>query len=481
MLRTFTEGMFASAPTASVVVSIAAMLFCGFAMTRLTKLCRLPNVTAYILTGILLGPYCFHLVPGAVVEGMDFLSDVALSFVAFSIGEFFRWDVLKKNGGRVAVVAFLESLLASGLVFAVLYFGLRLHLAFCIVAAALAAVTAPTSTAVTIRQTGAKGEFVNTLLQTIALDDIIGLVAYSVAISLSLSFLAPGGSVALSDLLFPLFANLGALALGGVFGLLMKWLMPDKRSTDNRLIISVSLLAAFCGVCALLGISPLLGCMSMGTVYINTTGDSKLFKQLGYFSPPLLLMFFVRSGLQFDLGGLFSTAGGVGAASLLVISVLYFLVRILGKYAGAFLGCLVTGMPPKTRTFLGLGLVPQAGVAIGLAALGARALEGEIGSALYTVILAAGVLYELVGPALAKLALYLAGAYANTLEELVPQGEIASGETLSDAELLIRRIHKIQQTLPPPLEEEQAFTEAAEEQLEAYRYHQRRFFYRFRR
>ena len=122
MFKTFAEGLYAASPSAGVVVSIAAILFCGFAMTRLTKLCRLPNVTAYILTGILLGPYCLSLIPAPVAEGMDFLSDVTLSFVAFSIGEFFRLDVLKKNGGRVAVIAFLESLLASGLVFAVLYF-----------------------------------------------------------------------------------------------------------------------------------------------------------------------------------------------------------------------------------------------------------------------------------------------------------------------------------------------------------------------
>ncbi len=481
MLSAFAEGMFVDSPTASVVVSIAAMLLGGFAMTRLTKLCRLPNVTAYILTGILLGPYCLHLVPASVVEGMDFLSDVALSFVAFSIGEFFRLDVLRKNGGKVAVVAVFESILASAVVFVVLYFVLRLHLAFCIVVAALAAVTAPTSTAVTIKQTGAKGEFVNILLQTIALDDIIGLVGYSIAISVSMSFLAPGRDVAFSDVLFPLFANLGALVLGGVFGLLMKWLMPGKRSTDNRLIISVSLLSAFCGVCALLDISPLLGCMSMGTVYINTTGDGKLFKQLGYFSPPLLLLFFVRSGLQFDLAALFSTAGAVGSVSLFVVGILYFFLRMAGKYAGAFLGCLVTGMPAKTRSFLGLGLIPQAGVAIGLAALGARALDGEVGNALHTVILAAGVLYELVGPALAKLGLYLSGAYTPALEELIPAEEVAQGEHLSETELLIRRIRKIQQTLPPPMEEEQAFTEAAEEQLEAYRYHQRLFFYRHRR
>lgn len=475
MFKTFAEGLYAASPSAGVVVSIAAILFCGFAMTRLTKLCRLPNVTAYILTGILLGPYCLALIPAPVAEGMDFLSDVALSFVAFSIGEFFRLSVLKKNGGRVLVIALLEATLASALVFVLLYFVLKLHLAFSVVLAALAAVTAPTSTAVTIRQTGAKGEFVNTLLQTMALDDIIGLAGYSVAVSLALSLLSPGGDVALWDVLYPLLANLGALLLGGVFGILMKWLMPTKRSTDNRLIISVSLLAAFCGVCAVLNISPLLGCMSMGTVYINTTDDGKLFKQLGYFSPPILLIFFVGSGLRFDLGALLSPAGAVGSVSLLTVGILYFAVRILGKYLGAFLGCQLVHSSKKTRNYLGLALIPQAGVAIGLAAIGARAIGGEVGSALHTVILAAGILYELTGPALAKLALFLSGSYSEKLEDLVPAEEVNGGEQLSDAELLIRRIRKIQETLPPPHEEEQAFTEAAEEHWEAYRIRRRNF------
>ena len=478
MLSSFAEGLYTTSPSAGVVVSISAILFFGFAMTRITKLCRLPNVTAYILTGILLGPYCLDLIPAAVSEGMDFLSDVALSFVAFSIGEFFRLSVLKQNGGRVLLIALAEATLASASVFLLLYFVLRLHLAFCIVLAALAAVTAPTSTAVTIRQTGAKGVFVNTLLQTMALDGIFGLAAYSVALSLAMSLLSPGGGIALGDVLFPLVANLGALLLGGVFGILMKWLMPTKRSTDNRLIISVSLLAAFCGVCAVLNISPLLGCMSMGTVYINTTDDSKLFKQLGYFSPPILLIFFVCSGLRFDLGALFSTAGGIGGSSLLVVGVSYFAVRIVGKYIGAFLGCKLVRLPAKVCNNLGLALIPQAGVAIGLAAIGARTLGGEVGSALHTVILTAGILYELVGPALAKLALYLSGSYSERLEDLVPAEAIPQGETLSEAELLIRRIRKIQETLPPPQEEEQAFTEAAEEHWEAYRYRRGRFGFR---
>ena len=228
----------------------------------------------------------------------------------------------------------------------------------------------------TIRQTGAHGDFVDTLLQVVALDDVVGLIEYSVAISLALSVSLGSASVGATGILKPIGINLGVLLLGGLFGLFLKLLMPKKRSKDNRLIISVSLIFAFCGICALLDVSPLLGCMSMGTVYINITNDEKLFKQLNYFTPPILLLFFVRSGLSFRLDALVNNSTAVGNTPLLVIGVVYFVVRIVGKYAGAFLGCLITGKPKEVRNYLGLALIPQAGVAIGLAALGARTLGG---------------------------------------------------------------------------------------------------------
>ncbi len=460
-------------PAAGIIISIAFMLFFGFLMTRLTKLLRLPNVTAYILAGILLGPWCLSLIPENVIEGMDFLSDIALALIAFSTGEFFKLSALKKNGPKVAVITVTEALLASAVVFCVARLLLRLSLPFSIVLAALAAATAPASTVMTIRQTGAKGDFVDTLLQVVALDDIVGLVAYSVAISAALSLLE-GGAFRLASLARPILTNLAALVLGGLFGFFMKLLMPKKRSADNRLIISVALLFAFCGICAMFGISPLLGCMSMGTVYVNVTDDDKLFKQLNYFSPPILLLFFVRSGLNFRLDALFRPSGGVGATPLLLIGVLYFVFRIVGKYAGAFLGCLVVRKSAKVRDFLGLALIPQAGVAIGLAALGARTLGGEAGVALETVILSSSVLYELIGPACAKLSLYLSGSYSTKLEDLVEVEETtADGEEKTELALLIERIRKIQETIPPPVlpsaENEQAFTEAAEEQYEMQR------------
>ena len=449
MLSALREALAQNPQVSTIIISIAFMLLFGFAMTRITKLLKLPNVTAYILAGILIGPYCLGLVPQRVIDGMDFLSDIALAFIAFSTGEFFRLSTLKKSGARVMVITVLEALLASVVVFIVTFCVLRLELAFSIVLAALVSATAPASTVMTIRQTGAKGDFVDTLLQVVALDDIVGLVAYSIAISVAVSSKTGTDAFHVWDIVKPLLINLGVFALGGVFGVLMKLMMPKKRSTDNRLIISVALLFSFCGICTLLDISPLLGCMSMGTVYINISDDDKLFKQLNYFSPPILLLFFVRSGMNFKLDVLISPSGAVGTTPLLVIGVLYFLFRIVGKYAGAFLGCLAVGKPKQTRNFLGLALIPQAGVAIGLAALGARTLGGEDGVALNTIILASSVLYELIGPACAKLSLYLSGSYSTKLEDLAPvDATTPTGEAKSEVELLIERIKKIQETIP---------------------------------
>ena len=351
-------------PSAQIIISISLILFSGFTMTRITKRLRLPNVTAYILAGILLGPYCLNLVPQSFVEGSDFLADIALAFIAFSTGEFFRLETLKKSGGKVIAITVLESLTASALVFVATFWILGLGLGFSIVLAALAAATAPASTLMTIRQTGAKGDFVDTLLQVVALDDVVGLLAYSIAISVAVAGISGGFHI--GSVLKPLAVNLGVFLLGGLFGVLMKLLMPRGRSTDNRLIISVATLFAFCGVCTVLDVSPLLGCMSMATVYINITGDDKIFKQLNYFNPPILLIFFVRSGLNFRLSALTDTGSAIAGVPLLVIGIIYFLVRILGKYLGAFLGCLMVHKKPSVRNWLGLALIPQAGVAIGL-------------------------------------------------------------------------------------------------------------------
>ena len=447
------------------IISVALMLAAGFLMTRITKKLRLPNVTAYIVGGILAGPYVLNLIPQSVIEGTSFLPDIALAFIAFSTGEFFRLSALKKNGGKVITITVLESCGAAILVFLTCHLILGLNFAFSVVLGALATATAPASTIMTIRQTGAKGDFVETLLQVVALDDVVGLVLYSMAVSLATAVFSSSG-FHIAAVLIPVGKNLLLMLLGCCFGLLLKSLVGPKRSTDNRLIIAIALLFSYCGICAVLDVSPLLGCMAMGMVYINTTEDERMFRQLNYFSPPILLLFFFRSGLSFDLGSLFNQSESVGTVPLLLIGVIYFLVRILGKYMGAWSGCRLAGKPPKVRNWLGLALIPQAGVAIGLAALGARELGGEMGHALETIILSSSVLYELIGPGSAKLSLWLSGSYTNDLEKIaqVPE-ETETGEKKTELELLIERIQKIQSEIPSHQENENeaAFTEAAEE------------------
>ena len=460
-----------ASPVARVIISISAMLFAGFAMTRITKRLRLPNVTGYILAGILMGPCCLNVIPQSIIDGTDFLSDVALAFIAFSAGEFFKIDVLKRNGAKVIVITVLEACLASVAVFALVYGVLHLELSFSIVLAALASATAPASTMMTIRQTGAHGDFVDTLLQVVALDDVVGLILYSVAISVAMA--SESGHMQLATVMKPILANICVLAL---FGVMLK-LFFRKRSKDNRLIVSIATLFAFCGICAMADVSPLLGCMSMGMTYINLTEDEKLFRQLGLWSPPILLLFFVRSGLSFNLGALTDTLGASGSVPLLLVGLLYFAGRIAGKYAGAYVGALLAGKGKGVRNYLGLALIPQAGVAIGLAAMGARTLGGEMGETLQTIILASSVLYELVGPGCSKLALYLSGSYGRNAPEPIGEEQNASKSGL---ETLIERMKAIEAHLPDPVEtsaeEELAFTQAALEQYDlAQYYHNRRF------
>ena len=301
MLPPLYEKLHITSSVSQVIIAVALMLMGGFLATRITKKLRLPNVTGYIVAGILMGPFCMNLVPKAIIGGMDFIADIALAFIAFGTGEFFRIETLKKSGAKVPIITVMEACLASLMVFGVTYGLLGLELNFSLVLAALASATAPASTMMTIRQTHARGDFVDTLLQVVALDDVVGLVAYSVAVSVALT--ASVGRFSPLNVLKPLLINGLVFALGSLFGVLLKWLL-QKRSTDNRLIVSVALLFAFCGICTLFDVSPLLGCMSMGMVYIMyrrfTSLDNvyhRSFFKLDHLASPLSLGGFLSCSL----------------------------------------------------------------------------------------------------------------------------------------------------------------------------------------
>jgi len=443
----------------AIIISISLMLFGGYISTRITSWLHLPAVTGYICCGILLGSFCLNLIPASVIGGMDFLPVIAVAFIAFSTGQFFRINILKRNGAKVILIAFLETFLASACVFVALSF-LGISTPFKIVLSALAAATAPASTMMTIRQTHAKGDFVDTLLQTVAVDEIIGLIEFSVAVTVALS-LGGGHQLNFTEVFSPVLKNLLILFVGGIYGCLLQLFMLNKNDGDNRLIICLATLISFCGICSLLDLSPLLGVMMMSTVYINLSNDDNLYKQMNYFSPPIMVLFFVRSGLSFDLGSLLNVSSS-GEMPLLLICGLYIIFRAVGKYGGAWLGCSLTGKKPNVRNYLGLALFSQASVAIGLGTIAARSLGGEIGHALQTVVMTTSIIYEFIGPVSAKLSLSLSGAISNKLEDVVPEVE----EGMTSVEELIERIriiHEMNEKNDLVKEQEKVFTEAADE------------------
>ena len=383
--------------TTTVLLSLAIILFAGFGVSRLTKLLKLPNVSGYIIAGILIGPCVLKLVPKETVVSMGFVSDIALAFIAFGVGKFFKKEILKQTGGKVIFITILEALLAGILVTISTKFIFNLSWDFSLLLGAIATATAPASTMMTINQYKAKGDFVNTLLQVVALDDVVCLLAFSLATAVVSG--GEAGSVGVLEIVLPIVYNLASILIGFVFGWILSKLIA-KRGQHNRLIVVTAMLLTMAGLCGIVSVSPLLGCMVFGATYINLTNDQELYDNINNFTPPIMAIFFVVSGMNLDLTS-FATAG--------IIGIVYFFVRIIGKYFGAYFGCLITKKDKKTREFLGLALIPQAGVAIGLAFLGKRMLPETAGNLLLTIILASSVIYELIGPACAKASLFLSG------------------------------------------------------------------------
>src|SRR5699024_993927 len=270
---------------------------------------------------------------------------------------------------------------------------------FSLLLGAISTATSPASTIMTINEYDAKGEFVYVLLQVVALDDVIGLILFSIASAIATAL--ESGNVDFSHFFLPILYNLIMLFLGFLAGLLLKKLLePKDRSRKNRLILVIIFLLFITGVSSILEISPLLAAMFFSVTYINITDDKDLYEELNNFTPPIMSMFIILSGINLDVPALFSL-GAVG--------VVYFVIRIVGKYIGAYLGSSIANLKRSTQNYLGFALLPQAGVAIGLAFIGQRMLPVNIGNTLMTIILASSVLYELIGPISAKWALIQAG------------------------------------------------------------------------
>ena len=351
--------------SAQVILGLSIILFAGFVITRITKKLRLPNVTGYILSGVLIGPYVLALIPGEIVEHMEFVTDVALAFIAFGVGRYFKLSTLRASGSKIVILTLFESLAAAVLVTASMALIFHLPMPFCLLLGAIGSATAPASTIMTIRQYQAKGEFVNTILQVVALDDAVALIAFSVCAAVVSAMEDSSKALDFGVVILPVILNAVTVIAGGALGYVLHRLIDnERRSSDHRLILTTAILLFITGFCTCFDISPLLSCMALGAVYTNVSDNDRVFTQVNSFTPPILLMFFVLSGMRLNLPSL-ATAG--------VIGIFYFFIRILGKYTGAYAGARICGYSANIRNYLGLALIPQAGVSIGLAVLGAAA------------------------------------------------------------------------------------------------------------
>ena len=366
-----------------------AGLLCG----RLVKLIKLPNVTGYLIAGLVLGPYVTKVIPLDVVNDFSVISDMALSFIAFTIGCGFKRSYLKKVGATPVVIAIFESLFA---VFAVqgvlLAIGTDPQLA--VLLGAIAAATAPAATLMVIKQYGAKGPVTDTLVSVVALDDAVALMAFSVCVAIA--SVIGGGKFEAKTIYMPIIEIVGALLLGGAYGLIFKLPLKFFKKTSNRQIITVGLVFACAGTANLLGWSSLLACMACGMMLCNVSSESdSILTVADNVTPALFLLFFATSGAALNI----TIIPQIG-----LIGIIYVLVRVVGKVGGAWLGAVIMKAPKTVRRFLGPALIPQAGVAIGLT-LVAQTAAPAYADRIRAVILCATLIYELVGPVITKLTL----------------------------------------------------------------------------
>lgn len=376
-----------------IIMSIALCL--SLLSSKVMKKIHFPDVTGYLIIGLIAGPYCLKVIPLNFIENIDLLSEIALGFIALSIGAEFKLEYLKKVGKAPVVIAILEGFMAVIVVdVALVSFGVDLPFALCL--GAIAAATAPAATLMIIRQYKAKGPLTETLLPVVAIDDAVALIAFGLStaiaktissntdVSLFLSLLKPISEILCSFLL--------GTFLGIIYALLTKWF----TGRGNRLSITIAMTLLGLGISDSFGLSNLLTIMMMSSIYVNLSKEyEKVFTIVDRMTPPLFMLFFFFSGAHLDL----SIIPNVG-----IIGLIYLTFRVFGKMLGAYLGCKINNCPKQVSKYLGLTLTPQAGVAIGLATT-ALTVVPEHGSQIRTIILCSTVIYELVGPLLTKIAL----------------------------------------------------------------------------
>ena len=421
------------------LLTLSVALFLGLMLSRLAKLVKLPAVTAYLVAGILVGPYCL----GALgIEGLGFtsmenvesfslLGDVALGFIAFSIGNEFRLAQLKKTGRQATVIGIIQAVFTTLLVDAALI-GVHLlnpekfPLPAALVLGAVASATAPAATLMVVRQYKAKGPLTDILLPIVALDDAVGLVLFAVSFGVAKA-LIHGKVDILSVVLEPILEVVLSLLLGLVMGLLFTFFEKFFHSRSKRLSMSVTFVFVTVALSMMkfeiggvhIAFSSLLVCMMLGTTFCNVCDFSEeLMDRIDRWTAPIFILFFVISGAQLELSVFTDLA-------IVVIGIVYIISRSAGKYFGAAVSAKSVKCDKQIVKYLGVTLLPQAGVALGMAIKAEQEL-GEHGAIVANITLFAVLIYELVGPMLTKISLHKAG-------EIQPEGAISARDEAKKA------------------------------------------------
>lgn len=387
----------------NILLVLGICLAGGLLISRLMKLINLPNVTGYLIVGLLIGPYVANIVSIEDVGKLSVITEVALGFIAFSIGGEFKLEYMKKIGGKLIGITLMQAACAVGFVTIALLFVPGEHrVPQALLLGAIAAATAPAATLMVVRQYKAKGVVTDTLLPVVAFDDAVGLIVFAIFFSLAKVF-ATGAEITFSEVAWnPIHEILRSLIIGGALGAILAVSMKFFRSRANRLCLMITAVVIGVALSSLFEMSSLLTCMMLGAVFANMRIDAiDILENNERWTPPLFMLFFVLSGAQLDLSILLA-AGLVG--------IIYIVCRSLGKYFGAYWGASLAKADPKVKKYLGITLLPQAGVAIGMAQVVSASPElGAFSAQIVTVVLFATLVYELVGPILTKIALTKAG------------------------------------------------------------------------
>lgn len=415
-----------------VLIRISVCLIAGLMMSRIAKILKLPAVTAYLVAGLLLGPFCIGALGlsgvgigfGSLesVASLDILSQAALGFIAFTIGNEFRLEQLKQMGSKAIIIGILQAVVTTIIVDIAL---LSLHfispslisVSSAITLGAIASATAPAATLMVVRQYKADGPMTKLLLLVVAIDDAVGLVLFSA--SFGIAKVIESGEISLVTIILePIIEIVLSILLGSVVGLALFGIEKFFHSRSKRLSISIAFVFLTIGLSTLefevggihIGFSLLLVCMMCGTLFCNVCDFSEeLMGRVDGWTAPLFVLFFVLSGAELDLEILSNPL-------VLLIGIVYIIARSLGKYFGAFSSCAMTKCSKTIRNNLGITLLPQAGVALGMALTAQQLSDGHT---VRNVVLFSVLVYELVGPALTKRALISAG-------EITPEGKTSA-------------------------------------------------------